>query len=141
MLNRVVIQGRMAFDPELKRTDSGTAVCSFRLAVDRSFKASDGGRDTDWINCVAWRQTAEFLCRYFSKGKMILIEGRLQSRDWTDKNGNKRTEIEVVAEGLHFCDTKRSEGSNSIPKDLPDEIQNGPDGELTEVEDEGGLPF
>ena len=141
MLNRVVIQGRMAFDPELKRTDSGTAVCSFRLAVDRSFKSSDGGRDTDWINCVAWRQTAEFLCRYFSKGKMILVEGRLQSRDWTDKNGNKRTEIEVVAEGLHFCDTKRSEGSNSIPKDLPDEIQNGPDEELPEAEDEGGLPF
>ena len=141
MLNRVVIQGRMAFDPELKRTNSGTAVCSFRLAVNRDFKASDGGRDTDWINCVAWRQTAEFLCRYFSKGKMILVDGRLQSRDWTDKNGNKRMEIEVVAESIHFCDTKRDEGSNSIPRDPPDGIQDGLDGELPEVEDEGDLPF
>lgn len=139
MLNRVVIQGRMAFDPELKRTNSGTAVCSFRLAVDRDFKASDGGRDTDWINCVAWRQTAEFLCRYFSKGKMILVEGRLQSRDWTDKNGNKRTSWDVVADRVYFGDSKPSEGSNSIQGDIQDgtESQEG----FSELGDDGDLPF
>lgn len=90
---------------------------------------------------MAWRQTAEFLCRYFSKGKMVLVDGRLQSRDWTDKNGNKRTEIEVVAESIHFCDTKREEGSNSIPRDPQDGMQDGLDGGLPEVEDDGYLPF
>lgn len=106
-LNKVVIMGRLARDPELRRTGNGTAVASFTLAVDRDFKdKSSGERATDWIDCVAWRQTGEFVSRYFSKGRMAVVEGRLQIRDWTDQNGNKRRTTEVVADNIYFGDSK-----------------------------------
>ena len=108
MLNRIIIMGRLARDPELRHTQTGTAVASFRLAVDRDFKdKATGEKGTDWIDVVAWRQTAEFVSRYFTKGRMAVVEGRLQIRDWTDKDGGKRTTAEVVAENVYFGDSKR----------------------------------
>ena len=108
MLNKIFLMGRLARDPELRRTQSGTPVVSFRLAVDRDFKdKATGERSTDWIDVVAWRQTAEFVSRYFTKGRMAVVEGRLQMRDWTDKEGNKRTSAEVVADNVYFGDSKR----------------------------------
>ena len=108
MLNKIFLMGRLARDPELRRTQSGTPVVSFRLAVDRDFKdKATGERSTDWIDVVAWRQTAEFVSRYFTKGRMAVVEGRLQMRDWTDKEGNKRTSAEVVAANVYFGDSKR----------------------------------
>ena len=108
MLNKIFLMGQLARDPELRRTQSGTPVVSFRLAVDRDFKdKATGERSTDWIDVVAWRQTAEFVSRYFTKGRMAVVEGRLQMRDWTDKEGNKRTSAEVVADNVYFGDSKR----------------------------------
>ena len=107
MLNRIIIMGRLTRDPELRRTGSGTPVTSFSLAVDRDFKSQDGQRETDFIDVVAWRSTAEFVSRYFTKGRMAVVEGRLQIRDWTDNNGNKRRSAEVVAENVYFGDSKR----------------------------------
>ena len=108
MLNRIIIMGRLARDPELRRTQTGTPVASFRLAVDRDFKdKSTGERATDFIDVVAWRQTGEFVSRYFTKGRMAVVEGRLQIRDWTDKEGNKRRSAEVVADQVYFGDSKR----------------------------------
>lgn len=108
MLNRIIIMGRLARDPELRRTQNGTPVASFRLAVDRDFKdKATGERSTDWIDVVAWRATAEFVSRFFTKGRMAVVEGRLQMRDWTDKDGNKRVAAEVVAENVYFGDSKR----------------------------------
>ena len=114
MLNHIVIMGRLARDPELRRTGSGVAVTSFRLAVDRDFAPKDGGeRETDWIDCVAWRQTGEFVSKYFTKGRMAVVSGRLQIRNWTDKDGNKRSSAEVVAENVYFGDSKRDDHAGS----------------------------
>ena len=115
MLNHIVIMGRLARDPELRHTQSGVAVASFRLAVDRDFKDKNTGeRATDWIDVVAWRQTGEFVSRYFTKGRMAVVEGRLQIRDWTDKEGGKRRSAEVIAENIYFGDSKRDgEGGGS----------------------------
>ncbi len=108
MLNRIVLMGRLTRDPELRHTQSGTAVASFSIAVDRDFKSRDGGeRQTDFIDIVAWRQTGEFVSKYFTKGRMAVVEGRLQIRDWTDKEGNKRRSAEVVADNVYFGDSKR----------------------------------
>ena len=108
MLNKIFIMGRLTRDPELRHTQTGTAVATFSLAVDRDFKdKSTGERATDFINVVAWRQTGEFVSRYFTKGRMAVVEGRLQMRDWTDKDGNKRTAAEVVADNVYFGDSKR----------------------------------
>ena len=107
MLNHIVIMGRLARDPELRRTGSGIAVTSFRLACDRDFKSQSGEKETDWIDVVAWRNTAEFVSKYFTKGRLAIVEGRLQTRDWTDKDGNKRVATEVVAENVYFGDSKR----------------------------------
>ena len=108
MLNKIFIMGRLTRDPELRRTQTGTPVASFSLAVDRDFKdKSTGERATDFIDVVAWRQTAEFVSHYFSKGRMAVVEGRLQIRDWTDKDGNKRRSAEVVADSVYFGDSKR----------------------------------
>ena len=101
--------GRLTIDPELRRTGSGTAVTSFSLACDRDFKSQSGEKETDFIDVVAWKNTAEFVSKYFSKGRMAVVEGRLQIRDWTDKAGNKRTTAEVVADNVYFADSKRSE--------------------------------
>ena len=108
MLNHIVIMGRLARDPELRHTQSGTPVASFRLAVDRDFKDKNTGeRATDWIDVGAWRSTGEFVSRYFTKGRMAVVEGRLQMRDWTDKDGNRRTSAEVVADNVYFGDSRR----------------------------------
>ena len=115
MLNHITIMGRLTRDPELRRTGSGIAVASFTVAVDRDFGGRDGGeKETDFIDCVAWRQTGEFVSKYFTKGRMIVVSGRLQIRSWTDKEGNKRRTAEVVADNCYFGDSKRdSDGGSS----------------------------
>ena len=115
MLNHITIMGRLVRDPELRRTGSGIAVASFTVAVDRDFGGKDGGeKETDFIDCVAWRQTGEFVSKYFTKGRMIVVSGRLQIRSWTDKDGNKRRTAEVVADNVYFGDSKRdNEGGNA----------------------------
>lgn len=131
MLNKIVIMGRLTRDPELRRTQGGNAVTSFALAVDRDFKSADGTKETDFIDVVAWRNTAEFAAKYFTKGRMAVVEGRLQMRDWTDKEGNKRRSAEVVADNIYFGDSKREDApaGNSTPT-------------FEEIEDDGGdLPF
>ena len=113
MLNHITIMGRLTRDPELRRTGSGIAVASFTVAVDRDFGGRDGGeKETDFIDCVAWRLTGEFVSKYFTKGRMIVVSGRLQIRSWTDKDGNKRRTAEVVADNCYFGDSKR-EGDNA----------------------------
>ena len=108
MLNKIFLMGRLTRDPELRRTQTGTPVASFSLAVDRDFKdKSTGERTTDFIDVVAWRQTAEFVSRYFTKGRMAVVEGRLQIRDWTDKEGGKRRSAEVIADNIYFGDSRR----------------------------------
>ena len=107
MLNKIFIMGRLTRDPELRRTQSGTAVTSFTLAVDRDFKSQSGEKETDFIDVVAWRATAEFAAKYFTKGRMAIVEGRLQIRPWTDKDGNNRRSAEVVADNIYFGDSKR----------------------------------
>ena len=114
MLNHIVIMGRLTRDPELRRTGSGIAVTSFSLAVDRDFGGRDGGeRETDFIDCVAWRHTGEFVSKYFTKGRMAVVSGRLQIRSWTDKDGNKRRTAEVVADNVYFGDSRRDSDSGS----------------------------
>ena len=114
MLNHIVIMGRLVRDPELRRTGSGIAVASFTLAVDRDFGKNDNGeRETDFIDCVAWRQTGEFVSKYFTKGRMAVVSGRLQIRSWTDKDGNKRRTAEVVADNVYFGDSKRDDQGGS----------------------------
>ena len=112
MLNKIILMGRLTRDPELRRTQSGTAVTSFSLAVDRDFKSQGGEKETDFIDIVAWRNTAEFVSRYFTKGRMAVVEGRLQIRDWTDRDGGKRRSAEVIAENVYFGDSKREGGSD-----------------------------
>lgn len=117
MLNKIILMGRLTRDPELRRTGSGTAVTSFSLAVDRDFKSQSGEKETDFIDIVAWRNTAEFVSKYFTKGRMAVVEGRLQIRDWTDKEGGKRRSAEVVADNVYFGDSKRDSdgGYSSAP--------------------------
>ena len=113
MLNHIVIMGRLTRDPELRRTGTGVAVASFTVAVDRDFGGREGGeRETDFIDCVAWRNTGEFVSKYFTKGSMIVVSGRLQIRSWTDKEGNKRRTAEVVADNVYFGESKRNEGGS-----------------------------
>ena len=108
MLNHITLMGRLTRDPELRRTGSGVAVASFSIAVDRDFGGRDGGeKKTDFIDCVAWRQTGEFISKYFTKGRMIVVDGRLEMRDWTDKEGNKRRSAEVIVANAYFGDSKR----------------------------------
>ena len=113
MLNHITIMGRLVRDPELRRTGSSVAVASFTVAVDRDFGGRDGGeKETDFIDCVAWRNTGEFVSKYFTKGSMIVVSGRLQIRSWTDKEGNKRRTAEVVADNVYFGESKRNEGGS-----------------------------
>ena len=114
MLNRIILMGRLTRDPELRHTQQGVPVASFSLAVDRDFKGRDGGeRATDFIDVVAWRGTAEFVSKYFAKGRMAVVEGRLQIRDWTDKDGNKRRSAEVIADNMYFGDSRRDGDSGA----------------------------
>ena len=107
MLNRIIVMGRMTRDPELRRTNSGTAVASFTVAVDRDFKSQSGEKETDFIDVVAWRNTADFVCKYFHKGQLIAVQGSIQTRTYTDKDGNKRKAVEVVAGNVHFAEGKK----------------------------------
>ena len=114
MLNRIVIMGRLTADPELRRTGTGIAVTSFTLAVDRDYAGKDGGeKETDFIDCVAWRNTGEFVAKHFSKGRMAIASGRLQIRNYTDKDGNKRRIAEVIADSVYFGDSKNNKTSQS----------------------------
>ena len=114
MLNHITLMGRLVADPELRRTGSGVAVTTFRIAVDRDFAPKDGGeRKADFITCVAWRQTGEFISKYFAKGRMIVVDGRLEMRDWNDRDGNKRTTAEVIVENAYFGDSKRDNDNGS----------------------------
>lgn len=114
MLNHITIMGRLTRDPELRRTNSGVAVTSFTVAVDRDYSGKDGGeKETDFIDCVAWKNTAEFVSKYFSKGRMAVVSGRLQIRSWNDKDGNKRRSAEIVADNCYFGESKKSEETPS----------------------------
>ena len=114
MLNHIVIMGRLTRDPELRYTQSQTPVASFTVAVDRDFGGRDGGeKQTDFIDCVAWRQTAEFVSKYFTKGSMAVVSGRLQIRDWTDREGGKRRSAEVVVDNMYFGESRRRDGDSS----------------------------
>ena len=108
MLNKIILMGRLTRDPELRRTESGTAVCSFSIAVDRDFKSKNGEKETDFIDIVAWRATAEFVSKYFQKGSLIAIDGSIQTRQYQDKNGNNRTAFEIVANNINFAGPKSS---------------------------------
>lgn len=117
MLNHIVIMGRLTRDPELRRTGSGVAVASFTVAVDRDFE-NNGQRDTDFIDCVAWRNTGEFVSKYFQKGSMIVVCGRLQIRSWTDKEGSKRRTAEVVADAVYFGESRKQDTHTGfVPND------------------------
>ena len=140
-LNKIFLQGRLTRDPELRRTGSGTAVTSFSLACDRDFKSQSGEKETDFIEVVAWKNTAEFVSKYFSKGRMAVVEGRLQIRDWTDKAGNKRTTAEVVADNVYFADSKRSE-SNDNQKENFNALSGRLSDDFVPISEEGGeIPF
>lgn len=112
MLNRIVLMGRLTRDPELRKTQSDTPVCSFSLAVDRDYKKDGEKKETDFIDIVAWRATSEFVSKFFTKGRMAVVEGRLQIRDWTDKEGNKRRSAEVIADNVYFGDSKPKDGGD-----------------------------
>ena len=141
MLNKIIIMGRLTRDPELRRTGSGTAVTSFSLACDRDFKSQSGEKETDFIEVVAWKNTAEFVSKYFSKGRMAVVEGRLQIRDWTDKAGNKRTTAEVVADNVYFADSKRSE-SNDNQKENFNALSGRLSDDFVPISEENGeIPF
>ena len=154
MLNSVIIMGRLTADPELRTTTNGLSVTSFTVAVDRNYKSGDE-RQTDFINCVAWRQTADFVTRFFKKGQMIAVQGSLQVRNYEDKNGNKRTAYDVVADNVSFCGSKSEGNAFGAPRQdsapavsyqsadagsfsvLPDDNSGFPFG----ADDDEGLPF
>ena len=120
MLNKIILMGRLTRDPELRHTQSGVAVASFTLAVDRDFKDKETGeKATDFIDCVAWRGTGELVAKYFTKGRMAVVVGQLQIRDWTDKEGNKRRAAEVVADNVYFGDSKKEAGGNAPAYSAP----------------------
>ena len=138
MLNKIILMGRLTRDPELRRTGTGTAVTSFSLAVDRDFKSQSGEKETDFIDIVAWRSTAEFVSKYFTKGRMAVVEGRLQIRDWTDKDGGKRRSAEVIADNVYFGDSKpKEDGAPSADADFGAP----PSGFTPDFGDDGNMPF
>ena len=150
MLNRIILMGRLTRDPELRHTQTGTPVASFSLAVDRDFKdRNTGEKTTDFIDIVAWRSTAEFVSKYFTKGRMAVVEGRLQIRDWTDKDGGKRRSAEVVADNVYFGDSKRDSAgdfgapaSYSAPMGGRSAAPMGGQSDFAEIgEEDGELPF
>ncbi len=151
MLNKIILMGRLTRDPELRRTQSGTAVTSFSLAVDRDFKSQSGEKETDFIDIVAWRNTAEFVSKYFTKGRMAIVEGRLQIRDWTDREGGKRRSAEVVADNVYFGDSKRDAASDggyappaygAVPSRSATPAPTESQSDFAEIgEDDGELPF
>ena len=149
MLNHITIMGRLTRDPELRTTQSGVSVASFSVAVDRDFSGRDGGeKQTDFIECVAWRQTGEFVSKYFRKGSMIVVSGRLQSRKWQDKDGNNRTSWEVVADNVYFGESRRDSDNSSFGGNYESNRYEAPRtsapkaGGFSEMaDDDGELPF
>lgn len=136
MLNHITIGGRLTRDPELRRTGSGTAVTSFSIACDRDFTNKESGeRETDFVDIVAWRNTAEFVSKYFSKGRMAIISGRLQIRDWTDKEGNKRRSAEVLADSVYFGEAKKGDSYTQATPSAPAQDY------ATIEDDDAQLPF
>lgn len=109
MLNKIIIFGRLTHDPELRQTNTGTSVCSFSVACERDYKPEGGERETDYVDICAWRGTAEFVCKWFGKGDAIIVDGRLQIRDWTDRDNNKRRSAEIIADNVYFAGSKRRE--------------------------------
>lgn len=141
-LNHITIMGRLTKDPELRHTGSGIPVASFTLAVDRDFgNKQTGEKETDFIECVAWRNTGEFVTKYFAKGRMAVVSGSLQMRKWTDKDGNKRTSAEVVAENVYFGDSKPNSESNGFVPQYSAPAQNEPSNFAILEDDGSGLPF
>ena len=151
MLNRTIIMGRLTRDPELRHTQSGTPVASFSLAVERDFKdKSTGEKATDFFDVVAWRNSAEFVSRFFTKGRMAVVEGRLQNRDWQDRDGNKRRSTEIIADNVYFGDSKRdgagdfggAPASYSAPMGGRNAAPMGGQSDFAEIgEEDGELPF
>ncbi len=155
MLNRVILMGRITADPELKQTPNGISVVSFSLAVERSYTSKGAERVTDFINCVAWRQTAEFISRYFSKGRMMAVEGSIQVRNYVDKSDNKRQAVEVVVDNAFFADSKNAAAPSGAPSPMvspyqpapaampaaPVAYSNGAAEDFQELDDEDDLPF
>ena len=137
MLNRIIIMGRLTKDPELKHTPNAVAVCSFSLAVDREYKEKDGSKKTDFIDVVAWRTTAEFAAKYFSKGRMAVVEGALQIREWTDKDGNKRRNAEVIAENMFFADSKKETTAGGYDPRAGRAVNSG----FVQLSDDEDVPF
>ena len=147
-MNQINLMGRLTRDPELRQTPNGVSVASFTLAVDRSFVPKDGGeRQTDFIDIVAWRNTGEFVSKYFTKGQMAAVSGRLQIREWTDKDGNKRRSAEVVADNVYFTESKKSREastSHAEPKETYNNSSFTPveSSDFTDLDiDDGELPF
>ena len=143
MLNNVVLMGRLVADPELRHTPNDVSVTTFSIAVDRDFTRSGAERQTDFLNLVAWRQTAEFVCRYVRKGQLVALKGSIQSRSYTDKEGNKRTAVEIVADNVYFAEPKRSTESSYATEtryEEPSSFSNGSVDDFEEVADDD-LPF
>lgn len=138
MLNQIIVSGKIARDFELRRTQSGKAVLSFDLPVQRDFKDQNGEKQTDWIPVVVWGNNAEFLVKYGEKGRSIIVTGRLQSRKYNDKSGSQRTAWEIQAENVYFADSKQSNGGNQSNGVVAQETANN---EFAEIEDDGDLPF
>jgi single-strand DNA-binding protein len=143
MLNRVILQGRLTAEVELRQTPSGVNVASFTVAVDRDFKNKESGeKETDFINCVAWRNTGEFVSRYFTKGSLAVVEGRLQMRKYTDRDGNKRIAAEVVADNVYFGGSKKDSGNSTPDYSASDAALDDAAGQFEELYDEDSrLPF
>lgn len=141
MLNKVIIMGRLVMDPELRRTQAGVAVTSIRIAVDRDFKGQDGSKQADFFDVVAWRNTAEFIGKYFTKGRMAVVEGKLQTRSWTDRDGGKRVATEIVADNVYFGDSKRENELGTYQPSPSGNVAAGRS-EFAEItEEDGELPF
>ena len=134
MYNHTGLQGRLTADPELRYTQQGTAITSFTLASDTGRKTKDGKKITNFIECVAWRAQAEFVCKYLSKGRLVLVEGELTSRNYEDKDGNRRKAVEITVDSVHFCDSKK-DGGQSSGSDFADPGYSEGSGDFTEIED------
>ena len=148
MLNRAIMMGRLTHDPELKTTQAGTQFCRFSIACDRDFKNTSGEKETDFVDIVAWRSTAEFVSKYFTKGRMAVVSGRLQIRNWQDKEGNKRRSAEVVADNVYFGESKRdsmaSSGFDQTPPPVSYQAPANPAASSdfsTLMDDDPDLPF
>lgn len=140
-MNSCVLTGRLVADPELRTTPSGLSVCRFRIAVDRHYQKSGEERKADFIDIVAWRSNADFVTKYFRKGSMIAIQGSLQTNNYEDKNGNKRTSYEIVADRAEFCGSKAESGTGSAANAAPSAYSNSTADDFSSVVDDDDLPF